>query len=402
MRLMIIGGDGYLGWPTAMHFSRQGDEVAVFDSGVKRRWEAELGAAPLGPVASLRARIAAWRAASGRTIQAYVGDVTHRDEIRAAIRDFAPAAVVHYGEQPSAPFSMIDAEHAIETQANNVLGTLQLAFALRDLAPDAHLIKLGTMGEYGTPNIDIEEGFLDIEWNGRRDRLPFPKSPGSFYHLSKVHDSHNLMLAARLWGLRVTDLNQGVVYGTDTEETRLGPQLATSFHYDAWFGTVINRFVAQAVAGVPLTVYGGGGQRRAFLNIRDTLQCVELAARHPAAPGEFRVFNQFTECFSVDELADRVVAAGRGLGLRVERQSVSNPRVEAMAHHYNPKNSGLRALGMAPRLLSTEVLGGMLAWTAAWSARIDPRVILPTVDWRRGGGSDDAATPATLTSAAQD
>ncbi len=386
MRILVIGGDGYLGWPTAMHFSARGHDVAVFDSGVKRRWEAQLGVRPLAPIASLHERVATWKAVSGKAIQSYSGDVGDARDIRATLRDFRPDTLIHYGEQPSAPFSMIDAAHAIETQANNVLGTLQLAFAMRDLTPDAHLIKLGTMGEYGTPNIDIEEGYLEIEHNGRRDRVAFPKNPGSFYHLSKVHDSNNLILATRLWGLRVTDLNQGVVYGTDTDETGLAPELATSFHYDGWFGTVINRFVAQAVAGQPLTVYGEGGQKRAFLNIRDTLQCVEIAARNPAAPGEVRVFNQFTECFSVADIADRVTAAGSALGMAISRQTVPNPRVESAQHYYNPKNSALLALGLAPRLLTEDVLQGMLAWAARYAKRIDPRVIQPTVDWRRGGG----------------
>jgi UDP-sulfoquinovose synthase len=382
MRLLVIGGDGYLGWPTAMHFSRRGHEVAVFDSGVKRVWEDEVGARPLVPVPPLRSRIDAWRRHTGLAIEAWEGDVNDGPTIRAALEAFRPDAIVHYGEQPSAPFSMIDAPHALLTQANNVLGTLQLAFAIRDAAPDAHLIKLGTMGEYGTPDIDIEEGYIEVAHNGRRDRLPFPKSPGSFYHLSKVHDSHNLMLAARLWSLRVTDLNQGVVYGTETDETRLSPELATSFHYDAWFGTVINRFVTQAVAGLPLTVYGSGGQKRAFLNIRDTLECVGLAALNPAEPGEFRVFNQFAECFSVGEIADRVVEAGAALGLRVEREEMDNPRVEAAEHYYNPKNGALLALGLRPRRLTPHVLQAMMRWVMAHRHRIDPEVVRPTVRWR--------------------
>src|SRR5207302_9459050 len=188
---------------------------------------------------------------------------------------------------------------AVQTQRNNVLGTLNVLHALTKYVPEAQLVKLGTMGEYGTPNIDIEEGWLDVELNGRSDRLPFPKMPGSFYHLSKVHDSHNIHFACRVWGLAATDLNQGVVYGIATDETELHPELRTSFHYDAVFGTALNRFCAQAVAGVPLTVYGAGGQKRGFLNIRDTLECVRLAAENPAERGEVRVFNQFTEVFSV-------------------------------------------------------------------------------------------------------
>lgn len=371
-----------------MHFARRNHEVAVLDNMIKRRWEAELGIAPLAPIASLAERAQAWRSTGGRQIRVFEGDVTEEGLIDSVLRDFLPDAIVHYGEQPSAPFSMIDVEHAVHTQGNNVLGTLRLLFAIRDIVPDTHLIKLGTMGEYGTPNIDIEEGYLEIEHNGRRDRLPFPKSPGSFYHLSKVHDSHNLILAAKIWGLRVTDLNQGVVYGTDTDETGGLAALATSFHYDAWFGTVINRFVTQAVEGVPLTVYGGGEQRRAVLNIRDTLQCVEIAANNPAPAGEVRVFNQFTEAFSIGELADRVVEAGQILGLEVRRKEIPNPRVELEEHHYNPKNSALLALGMKPRLLTPEVLSGMISWVQQHRDRIDPRVILPSVNWRQRSVQD--------------
>lgn len=386
MNILIIGGDGYLGWPTAMYFSRRGHRVAVFDNYIKRHWEEQLGVAPLEPIPQLPRRVDIWRKATGREIVVYLGDVNDRERIRAVLSEFRPDTIIHYGEQPSAPFSMIDVDHAVLTQANNVLGTLQLAFAMKELTPEAHLIKLGTMGEYGTPNIDIEEGYIDIEHNGRRDRLPFPKSPGSFYHLSKVHDSHNLMLASKLWNLRVTDLNQGVVYGTTTEETELAEGLHTSFHYDAWFGTVINRFVVQAVAGIPLSVYGAGRQKRTFLNILDTLQCVELAALHPAEAGEFRVFNQFTETFSIEELADRVVAAGAAIGLRVEKGRIPNPRQELEEHYYNPKNSALLSLGMRPRLLTEDVLVGMLRWVEARREKIDRSVVLPTTDWRTGGG----------------
>jgi len=382
LRILIIGGDGYLGWPTAMHFAQRGHEVAVLDNMVKRRWESELGVAPLWPIASLTERAEAFRETTDHDVEVFVGDVGDKDVIRGVLQRFLPDTIVHYGEQPSAPFSMIDVEHAIVSQQNNVLGTLQLAFAMKDIVPNAHLIKLGTMGEYGTPNIDIEEGYIDIEHNGRRDRLPFPKSPGSFYHLSKVHDSHNLLFASRIWNLRVTDLNQGVVYGTDTDETAIDPRLATSFHYDEYFGTVINRFVAQAVAGMPLTVYGAGGQKRGYLNIRDTLQCVEIAAKNPAQPGEFRVFNQFTEQFTIDELADLVVKASAQQGIRAQKKSIQNPRVEMEQHHYNPRNSGLLALGLQPHRLTVEVLAGMVAWAARHPERIDKGVIIPTVQWR--------------------
>jgi len=329
MKILILGGDGYLGWPTAMYLSGQGHDVAVVDSMIKRYWEAELAVEPLAPIRPLPNRVKRWKEVSGRDIQVFIGDIAenHRfvykvfDEIR-------PEAIIHYAEQPSAPYSMLDREYCVATQRNNVVGTLNVMFAMKHSCPDAHLIKLGTMGEYGTPNIDIEEGWLDLDHNGRKDRVLYPKRPGSFYHLSKVHDSNNLEFACRIWGMRVTDLNQGVVYGTDTDETRRHEDLTTSFHYDAVFGTVINRFVAQAVDGIPLSVYGRGGQTRGFLNIRDTLRCVELAAANAAEPGEFRVFNQFTEQFSVLDLAKAVknVALARGYSsTRIEH--VDNPRV---------------------------------------------------------------------------
>lgn len=383
LRVLVIGGDGYLGWPTAMHFSQRGHEVAILDNGVKRRWEAELGVAPLNPIPNMEDRVQAWEATSGQRIVTFVGDVGDAPVIKKVLTDFAPDTIVHYGEQPSAPFSMIDATHAIETQSNNILGTLQLAFAIRECCPMAHLIKLGTMGEYGTPNIDIEEGFLDVTHNGRTARVLFPKDPGSFYHASKVHDSHNLFLASRVLGLRVTDLNQGVVYGVGTEETLLSPELATSFHYDSYFGTMLNRFITQAVVGIPLTVYGSGGQTRAVLNIRDTLQCVEIAALNAPPEGVFRVFNQFTESFSVLQLAERVVDASRVVGLRVSLQHLPNPRVEAEAHWYRPKNDSLRQLGLRPNLLSQETVVAMLSWAAQFKARIDATHILPVTRWRR-------------------
>ena len=251
---------------------------------------------------------------SGREIVPFVGNIEDGEFLDRVVAETLPEAVVHYGEQPSAPYSMISRRHAVETQYTNVIGTLNLLFSMRDRVPDCHLVKLGTMGEYGTPNIDIEEGFIEIEHKGRSDTLPFPKLPGSLYHLSKVHDSHNIHFACRIWGLRATDLNQGVVYGIETDETALDERLLTRFDYDEIFGTALNRFCVQAVIGHPLTVYGKGGQTRGFLNIRDTLQCVELAVNNPAELGDFRVFNQFTEQFTVGELAERVKEAAEELG----------------------------------------------------------------------------------------
>jgi UDP-sulfoquinovose synthase len=388
MRVLVLGGDGYLGWPTAMHFSQLGHEVLVVDNLAKRQWEAEIDSSPLQPVPTLRHRARVWQAVTGKEIGVAIGDIAENHRfVYDTFGEFLPDVVIHYAEQPSAPYSMAGRERAAYTQHNNVIGTLNVVHAMMKHVPDAHLVKLGTMGEYGTPNIDIEEGWLDVELNGRKDRLPFPKLPGSFYHLSKVHDSHNLHFACRIWGLRATDLNQGVVYGITTDETELDSELHTSFHYDAVFGTVLNRYCAQAVVGQPLTVYGAGGQRRSFLNIRDTLQCVRLAVENPADEGEFRVFNQFTEVFTVLELAEKVVEASAQIGITAQLSHLENPRVEAEEHYYNPKNDALLALGLEPRLLSDELVENMLSRIAVHADSIDRATLLPTVHWRESARS---------------
>ena len=382
MRVLILGGDGYLGWPTAMRFSGQGHDVAVVDNFARRRWVEEAGSHSLTPIGTLEERIEAWRDVSGNQIDSYVGDIAEGGFIGEILRDFEPSVIVHYGEQPSAPWSMKNVDHAVITQANNVIGSLKLLWAMREQTPDAHLIKLGTMGEYGTPNIDIEEGFIEIEHKGRRDTLPFPKLPGSLYHLSKVHDSNNIHFACRVWGLRATDLNQGVVYGIETAETQLDERLATRFDYDELFGTALNRFAVQAVIGHPLTVYGKGGQTRGFLNIVDTLQCVELTAANPPSAGEYRVFNQFTEVFNVAELAEKVRHAGGELGMEVQVDHVANPRVELEEHYYNPTHTKLLSLGLSPVLLSETLIESMLQVIARHRERVDVDVIAPVTQWR--------------------
>jgi UDP-sulfoquinovose synthase len=383
MRILILGGDGYLGWPTAMHFSSSGHEVHAVDNYLRRRAHAEAGTDSLTPIgASLPARAEAWREVSGKTIGVTEGDLTDWDVVERLFREFEPEAIVHYGEMPSAPYSMIDREHAVFTQHNNVENTMNVLWAMRDLAPEAHLVKLGTMGEYGTPNIDIEEGYIQISHNGRTDELPFPKMPGSIYHLSKVHDSHNLHFACRIWGLRATDLNQGVVYGIRTDETALDDRLLTRFDYDEVFGTALNRFCLQAVIGHPLTVYGAGGQTRGFLNIVDTLRCVELATLNPAAAGEFRVFNQFTEQFSVLELAELVQKAGAEVGLDVKVDHLDNPRVEREEHYYNAKHTKLVELGLEPHLLSETLIESMFSAIEKYRDRVSMEHILPHTRWK--------------------
>jgi UDP-sulfoquinovose synthase len=380
VRVLVLGGDGYLGWPTALHLSDRGHHTAVLDNFVRRRYDEELGVCSLVPIEDLDVRVAAWRENSGQRIAVYAGDLLDPEFVYATLRDFGPDAIVHFAEQRAAPYSMIDRAHAVYTQHNNVVGTLNLLYAIAETNRDIHLVKLGTMGEYGTPNIDIDEGWLDIEHNGRKDRVLFPKRPGSFYHLSKVHDSHNIEFACRNWGLCATDLNQGIVYGQQTPQTVLDPRLSTRFDYDSVFGTVLNRFVIQAVLGEPLTVYGSGGQTRGLIDIRDTVDCIRLAVENPAERGEFRVFNQMTEAMSVREIAD--VVAGQFPG-PVQIEHLDNPRTEAAEHYYNVKHTGLVELGLQPHLLSDTLIESMFRIVEVNKHRVDVEKLYPTVRWSR-------------------
>jgi UDP-sulfoquinovose synthase len=382
MKVLVIGGDGYCGWATALYLSNRGYDVGIVDNMVRRHWDMTLCVETLTPIAPIQQRLQRWKDLTGKSIDLFVGDITNYEFLRNAMHQFEPEAVVHFGEQRSAPFSMIDREHAVLTQVNNVVGTLNLLYIMHESFPDCHLVKLGTMGEYGTPNIDIEEGYITIEHNGRKDTLPYPKQPGSFYHLSKVHDSHNIHFACRIWGLRATDLNQGVVYGVLTEETGMDELLINRLDYDGVFGTALNRFCIQAAIGHPLTVYGKGGQTRGFLDIRDTVRCMELAIANPAEPGQFRVFNQFTEMFSVGDLAMMVKKAGNALGMNVEVNHLENPRVELEEHYFNAKNTNLLDLGLQPHYLSDSLLDSLLNFAIKYKNRVDEKQILPKVKWK--------------------
>jgi UDP-sulfoquinovose synthase len=382
MRILILGGDGYLGWPTAMHFSSRGHQVHCVDNYLRRRAVHEQRADSLVPIPdSLPARAAAWQEVTGYEIGVTEGDVCDWDVVERVFQEFQPETIVHYGEMPSAPYSMKSREHAVFTQYNNVIGTLNVLWGIRDLLPDAHLVKLGTLGEYGTPGIAIEEGFIEIVHEGRSDVLPFPKMPGSLYHASKVHDSTNIHLACRIWGVRATDLHQGVVYGVETDEARMDDRFLTRFDYDDVFGTALNRFCLQAVIGHPLTVYGQGGQTRGLINVVDTVQCVELATLNPAESGEYRVFNQFTERFSLLDLAELVQRAGREYGLTVRVDHLENPRVEAEEHYYNPKHTKLLDLGLKPHNLSETLIESMFGVIERYRDRILPDVIMPKTTW---------------------
>jgi UDP-sulfoquinovose synthase len=318
----------------------------------------------------------------GKKIDFYEGDLRDPDFVHGCLESFRPEAIVHLGEQPSAPYSMIDLEHTTSTQVNNVQGTLNILYALRNVCPDAHLVKLGTMGEYGTPNVPIPEGFFEIEYRGRKDTLPFPRQPGSFYHLSKVHDSHNIMLACKIWRIRSTDLMQGVVYGTWTNETQADERLVTRFDFDGVFGTVVNRFCVQADIGYPLTVYGKGGQTRGYINLRDSIRCMELALENPPKSGEYRVFNQFTETFSVRDVAENVKEAAERIGMEVHVEHLDNPRVESEEHFYEADHRRLLNLGLEPHKM-VDALEGMLQDLIIYKDREAAKedVIEPKVRW---------------------
>jgi UDP-sulfoquinovose synthase len=384
MKILVLGGDGYLGWPTAMHLAERGHDVAVADSFHRRLFDHEIGAESLIPISPLQDRVNLWASLGKKPIRTFVGDITDWDFVEHIWKAFEPESIVHYAEHRAAPFSMLSRRHAVITQVNNVVGTLNVLFAMKDLTPEAHLVKLGTMGEYGTPNIDIEEGYIEIHHNGRSDILTFPKKPSSFYHLSKVHDSHNIEFVCRAWGLRCTDLNQGVVYGVHTDETGLHPGLATRFDYDDVWGTALNRFCVEAAIDHPITVYGKGGQTRGFLDIRDTLQCVELAAMNPAEFGEFRVFNQFTEQFSVQELAEKVAEGARKLGWHPIIENITNPRFEAEEHYYNAKHTRLLDLGLKPHFLSQTLIDGLLDTVREHADRVNRRLLYPRHTWKEG------------------
>ncbi len=381
MKILLLGGDGYLGWPTAMNFSAKGHDVAVVDNYLRRdicrKHDIESLFLPL----NLFERVRAWKEVSGKDIEVHIGDCCDYAFLSALVKDFQPECIVHYAEQPSAPYSMLNHEAASLTLNNNLQSTQNIAWAIHEFAPECHIVKLGTMGVYGTPNIDIEEGWIDIEHKGRKDRFLFPRQASSFYHTTKVQDTDMLWFYVRTWGIRVTDLQQGPVYGIETDETILDERLRTIFNYDEMFGTVLNRFVVQAVTGYPLTVYGAGGQTRGYINIKDTIRCVELAMLNPAETGQLNIFNQVTETFSVNDLAEKIATVGTKRGHAVEVKNITNPRIEKEEHYYNPTYSGLKELGLEPHLLTDDVLNSMFAVVEEYKDNIQEHKIFRGVKW---------------------
>ncbi len=382
MRILILGGDGYLGWPTAMSFRKAGHTVYVVDNYLRRKIAADTNSDALLPNPRLAERTEIFRQATGLDIGFLEGDCCSFDFLGTLVERFAPDALIHYAEQPSAPYSMMSYAAARTTLDNNLTATFNVIWSVLQHAPDCHIVKLGTMGEYGTPNIDIEEGWIEIEHKGRRDKFLFPRQAGSLYHTTKILDTDLLWFYVRTSGLRVTDLMQGPVYGLSTAEADLDGRLSPNFHYDDIFGTVVNRFLVQAVAGVPLTVYGKGNQTRGYLNLRDTLQCVALAVESPPAKGQLRILNQFTETFSVNQLAERIQRVGKSLGLDVTIQHLDNPRREAEEHYYKPAHVGLRDLGLVPHLMTDDVVARMIERVSPHRDKVAVERILPRVRWR--------------------
>ncbi|MDL1957446.1 MAG: NAD-dependent epimerase/dehydratase family protein [Candidatus Desulfofervidus auxilii] len=381
MRVLILGADGYIGWPTCMYFSRRGHEVIGIDNYFRRKACIELDCEPLFSTPTLIERAKIWKDLTGKEIHIHIGDVTDYHFIKSIFKEYRPETVIHYAEQPSAPYSMIDRDKAAFTVKNNLISTLNVAYAVKEVVPTCHIIKIGTMGEYGTPNIDIEEGWIEIEHKGRKDKFLFPRQASSLYHTTKIQDTDLLWFYVRTWGIRVTDLMQGPVYGISTDEADLDKRLMPHFNYDEIFGTVLNRFVVQAVAGYPLTVYGKGGQTRGYINLRDTLQCVYLAAINPPKQGELRIFNQITETFTVNQLAEKVKKVGEKLGYEVKINHIENPRKEAEEHYYNPKYTGLLELGLKPHYLTDEVLIGMFKVVEKYKDNIKIHKIFKGIKW---------------------
>ncbi|HEY0438103.1 MAG TPA: NAD-dependent epimerase/dehydratase family protein [Phenylobacterium sp.] len=374
MRVLILGGDGFCGWPTALHLSARGHEVSIVDNGSRRRIDAELQAGSLTPIAPLDERLAAWREVSGRRIEAHAFTVGKAyDALLALLKGFRPDAIVHFAEQRAAPYSMKSSAHKRYTIDNNLNATNDVLAAMVDSGLDIHLAHLGTMGVYGygTAGVAIPEGYLTVKvetpagWSERE--ILYPAAPGSIYHLTKTQDALAFQFYARNDGLRITDLHQGIVWGAQTPETRADPRLINRFDYDGDYGTVLNRFLMQAAVGYPLTVHGAGGQTRAFINIQDTVRCVELALLHPPARGErVKVMNQMTECWRVADLAQMV---SRLTGAEIAH--LPNPRHEAEENELSVENRRLLGYGLEPVTLEDGLMLEIAETARAYADRAD-------------------------------
>lgn len=385
MKICIAGISGYLGWNLACYLGNRNYEICGFDNHIREKLVKDEGADSLTPISSMPERLEVAREVLGVDIKFHEGDIRDYDFIESFLVKYKPDAIIHLAEIPSAPFSMKSVQAATLTQSNNVIGTLKLLWAMRKAAPEAHLVKLATLGEFGTPNIDIpDSGYFEVEYRGRKDRLPFPKQPGSLYHISKAMDTLNIQFVCKVWGLNSTDLQQGPVYGVYIPETRQDPRLISRYDYSGEFGTIINRYCVQALCDYPLTAYGEGFQTRGFIYIEDTMRCIEICIENPPKEekGEhYRSFNQFFELHTVNDLAEKVknVCAERGIEVKIE--NIENPRVEKERHYYNPSNEELLGFGIKYHKLD-DMLPIFINDLIPFKDRVIKEAIAPKVKWR--------------------
>jgi nucleoside-diphosphate-sugar epimerase len=385
MKVMVLGSDGYIGWPLTQALLSEGHDVTCFDDGSRRRRVRELGSNSVTPIMTLEGRINFLKDNFPNNFKGFFNYSLGTDAtgfMKWSLREFEPDTIVHLAQQPSAPYSMKNVHTATATQFENTIGTLQLLWEIKENYPGAHLVKIGSMGEYGTPHCNIPEGTIPHKCLNQETYpdiacpmagLSFPRSPGSFYHLSKVHDTNNLIFACKTWGLRATDIMQGVVFG-NIDNTR--------FDYDEQFGTVINRFCAQAVINYPLTIYGSGGQSRGFLPLEDSIQCLLLAIKQEPAMGEYRVWNQYESVYSVEGLAAIVSSEASRHGIHCTLQNCVNPRVESENHYYNPTCDTLYNLGYIPTTDISKKIGELIETILPYKSRIKEEVIKPSTLWR--------------------
>ena len=376
MKIMILGADGYLGWPTVLHFMDRGHEVIAIDNYSKRELLNKFNCPSLLPSVPL------WESAMIHSFALEECNIAYGGFLYEAIKKHNPKVIIHYAEQPSAPYSMLSYDAAYDTVRNNVMGTLNLIHAINKVNPDIHLIKFGSMGEYGTPNIDIEEGWLSVKHKGRREKFLYPRIPGSLYHTTKVYDTDMLWFYAKQWGLKVSDIMQGVVYGVTTPEIEKY-EMPTNFYYDEMFGTVINRFIVQAMIGHPLTIYGEGTQQRTFLNLKDVLQCLDLVIQHPPIAGNMDIINQFTDKFSIKQLAILIREVANEFGLDPKIEYKKNLRQEKTIHYYNPISQKLAHWGLKPCLLDVEGIRAMFQALLPYKDKVNKDIIYKGIEWKK-------------------
>jgi len=383
MKILILGIDGYLGWSLACALVGETYEIHGVDSFFRRKWVKEMNSVSAVPIASMNERQKQFKQVFNQNIHFYKGDICQYDFLCRVMREVRPDTIVHFAQCPSAPYSMISQQKSAWVQTNNLIGTLNLVYAVKEYVPDAHIIKLGTMGEYGTPNIDIPEGFFEIEYKGRKDKLPFPRQANSWYHLSKVHDSNNLQFACRNYGIRCTDIMQGVVFGATGNPDKRHAKLQTRLDFDQAFGTVINRFCCESIISHAITVYGDGTQLRSFLPLKDCMQCIELVIKNPPAAAEYRVVNQFANVYSINYLADKVAAVCKQMDMDVEIQKLNNPRKEASTHYYNPQNQNLKSLGYHPTTDFQEEIAHLIQQILPFRKNVllHKDILRPTIKW---------------------